>query len=86
MKECEEFFKFAAKAGSLEGSLYEREKVEPLDCWVTNMEIMYSGLPEKIKTEIRDEFGSVLIRTLTHGEKILEEDIKNRLDNLRKAL
>ena len=34
----EELFKFAAKAGSLEGYLYEREKVEPLEDWVSNIE------------------------------------------------
>jgi hypothetical protein len=37
MAEYEELFKFAAKAGALEGYLYKREKVESLDNWVSNI-------------------------------------------------
>ena len=48
MGEYEELFKFAAKAGALEGYLYEREKVEPLDNWVSNLEKMHASLPDKI--------------------------------------
>ena len=86
MEEYEELFKFAAKAGALEGYLYEREKVEPLYSWVSNIERMYDSLPDNIKEDIRNEFSSVLTRTLTYGKKVLEEEIKIRLNNLLLAL
>jgi len=86
MEEYEELFKFAAKAGALEGYLYEREKVEPLYSWVSNIERMYDSLPDNVKEDIRNEFSSVLTRTLTYGKKVLEEEIKIRLNNLLLAL
>ncbi len=72
MAEYEELFKFAAKAGALEGYLYEREKVEPLDNWVSNIERMYASLADNVNKDIRNEFSSVLTRTLTYGDKFLE--------------
>lgn len=86
MNEYKELFLFAAKAGALEGYLYNREKAKLLDDWVSNIEKMYAHLPESVKEGIRDEFGSVLKNTLTYGGKILEEDIKARLNNLLSAL
>ena len=86
MGEHEELFKFAAKAGALEGYLYEREKVEPLYDWVSNIERMYAGLPDKAKEAIRNEFSRVLARTLTYGGKVLEKEIRARLNNLLLAL
>ena len=86
MGEYEELFKFAAKAGALEGYLYEREKVEPLYNWVSNIERMYASLPDKVKEDIRNEFSSVLTRTFTYGEKVLEEEIRTRLNNLLLAV
>jgi hypothetical protein len=82
----EELFKFAAKAGSLEGYLYEREKVEPLEDWVSNIEKMYTSLPDPVKEDVRGEFRNVLNRTLTYGEKVLEDDIRTRLNNLLSEL
>ena len=86
MGQYEELFKFAAKAGALEGYLYEREKVEPLYDWVSNMERMYAGLPDNVKEDIRNEISSVLTRTLTYGGKVLEEEIRTKLNNLLLAL
>ena len=86
MNEYKDLFLFAAKAGALEGYLYNREKVELLDDWVSNIEKMYANLPESVKGGIRDEFGSVLKKALTYGGKILEEDIRARLNNLLLAL
>ncbi len=86
MGEYEVLFKFAAKAGSLEGYLYEREKVESLHNWVSNIEGMYAGLPDDMKEDIRDEFRSVLKRTLTYGGKLLEEEIRTKLNDLLSAL
>lgn len=82
MAEYDSIFKFAAKAGALEGYLYEREKVEPLDNWVANIDAMYRSLPDSVK----EEFGVVLRRILTYGGKVLEEEIKTKLNNLLSAL
>jgi hypothetical protein len=86
MGEYEELFKFAAKAGSLEGYLYERESVEPLHDWVSNIEKMYAGLPDNIKGEIRGEFGSVPAKISTYGEKVLGDGNKKKLNNLLSKL
>ena len=86
MEKYEALFKFAAKAGSLEGYLYEREKIEPLSNWVSNLETMYASLPEEVKDQIRNEFSTVLERTLNYGGTRLEEEIRTRLNNLRSSL
>ena len=86
MGEYEELFRFAAKAGALEGYLYEREKVEPLYDWVGNIEKMYASLPDNVKRDIRNEFGRVLTRTLTYGGEVLEEEIRTKLNNLLLAV
>ena len=86
MKEYEALFKFAAKAGSLEGYLYEREKIEPLSNWVSNLETMYANLPDEAKAQIRDELGNVLARILQYGGAHLEEEIRTRLTSLRASL
>jgi hypothetical protein len=86
MEEYEALFKFAAKAGSLEGYLYEREKIEPLSNWVSNLETMYANLPEEVKAQIRNELSAVLERTLNYGGTRLEEEIRGRLNNLRSSI
>jgi hypothetical protein len=86
MEEYEALFKFAAKAGSLEGYLYERETIEPLSNWVSNLETMYANLPAGVKTQIRNELSAVLERTLDYGGTRLEEEIRTRLKNLRSSL
>jgi hypothetical protein len=82
MAEYQEFFKFAAKAGSLEGYLYERDKIEPLANWVNNIANMYKELPDEIKEDIKQEYGIVLTRTLRNGEKVLKEEIKSKLTEM----
>jgi hypothetical protein len=86
MEEYEALFKFAAKAGSLEGYLYERENIEPLSNWVGNLETMYANLPEEVKAQIRNELSTVFERTLYYGGTRLEEEIRTRLNNLRSSL
>ena len=86
MVQYDMIFKFAAKVGALEGYLYEREKLEPLDNWVANIDAMYRSLPDSVKDDIKAEFGLVLRRTLTYGAKVLEEEIKTKLNNLLLAL
>ncbi|MFC2060645.1 hypothetical protein ACFLTZ_06140 [Chloroflexota bacterium] len=86
MGEYEELFKFAAKAGALESYLFERDKVEPLNNWISNLLNMYASLPDTIKKDIRDEFSRVLTKTLTYGEKVLEAELKTKLNNLLLSL
>ena len=82
MGEYEDIFKFSAKAGSLEGYLYEREKVEPLHIWVENIGKMYRSLPGEVKDDIKGEFGDVLKRILTNGDRSLEQELKTKLNSL----
>ncbi len=86
MGEYAEFFKFAAKAGALEGYLYEREKIEPLSNWVNNMQVMYDKLPADVKKEIKEEYSTVLTRILQHGEKVLSDEIKSKLNSMLSEL
>ena len=86
MSENKELFLFATKAGALEGYLYERENLESLDNWVSNVEKMYASLPDNIKGDIKGEFGKVLQRTLEYGEKSIGEEIRTRLNNILLAL
>ena len=86
MGEYAEFFKFAAKAGALEGYLYEREKIEPLSNWVNNMLVMYNKLPADVKKEIKEEYSTVLTRILNNGEKVLSDEIKSKLNSMLSEL
>lgn len=86
MEVYRELFKFASKAGSFEGYLYERERLEPLYDWVSNVEKMYANLPDNVKKDIGDELAIVLKRSLNYGEKVLEKEIKTRLTNLLASL
>ncbi len=86
MAEYDRIFKLAAKAGALEGYLYERDKLEPLDNWVANIDAMFRSLPDSVRDNIKEEFGIVLRRSLTYGAKVLEEEIKTKLNNLLLAL
>lgn len=86
MGEYAEFFKFAAKAGALEGYLYEREKIEPLSNWVNNMQVMYNKLPADVKKEIKEEYSTVLTRILNNGEKVLNDEIKSKLNSMLSEL
>ena len=86
MAEYEEFFKFAAKAGSLEGYLYQRDKIESLSNWVNNIDDMYHKLPDNIKGDIREAYAFVLRRILANGEKVLPEDISSKLNGMLSEL
>jgi len=82
LDEYERIFRFSAKAGALEGYLYEREKLEPLHNWVENIEKMYRSLAGEVKDDIKGEFGEVLKRILTYGDRSLEQDLKTKLGSL----
>ena len=86
MGEYEEFFKFAAKAGALEGYLYQRDKIEPLSNWVNNLESMYKGLPDEVKRDVKEQYGLVLRRVLINGEKVLAEEIRSKLNSMLSKL
>ena len=86
MGKYQEFFKFAAKAGSLEGYMYQREKLEPLSNWVSNLDSMYKNLPDEVKEDIREEYSSVLTKVLLYGEKVLEEEIRSKLNRMAAEL
>jgi hypothetical protein len=77
-----EFFRFATKAGSLEGYLFQRDKVEPLADWIGNIEKMYHKLPATVKKDIGEEFQEVLQRILKYGDRVLEPELKGRLGQL----
>lgn len=86
MVKNEELFKFAAKAGALEGYLYRRDKVESLTNWVTNIEKMYAGLAPGARKDIKAELAAVLTRALSYGENVLDEEIRARLTKLLRSL
>jgi hypothetical protein len=82
MKEYKEVFLFAAKVGSLEGYLFERESVEPLTNWVDNVSRMYSDLPSEMKKELAADLVPVLKRVLEYGGKMLEAGLKEKLEQV----
>ena len=81
-----ECFQFAAKAGALEGYLYERTDVEPLRNWTSNIERMYRALPDDIKDDVKEDFKEVLRTILTYGDTVLEVDLKTELHVLLSEL
>ena len=80
-----ELFLFAAKAGSLEGYLFKRRKVEPLDNWVDNIGRMYRELSPAVRKEINPVLVTVLKRALEYGEKVLEPRLRGKLEQMLKA-
>lgn len=82
MREQQEAFLFAAKAGALEGYLFRRRKVEPLTNWIDNVTRMYHELSPEVKKELAPVLVPVLQRTLEYGEKVLEPELKGKLEQL----
>ena len=74
MGEYENVFKFAAKAGSLEGYLFMRPKVEPLNNWIDNILASYGELPQEVQEDIRHELCYVLGRVLIQCAQVLSSD------------
>ena len=75
----QEIFLLAAKVGSLEGYLYHRRKVEPLDNWIDNLSRMYANLSPEVKEEIAPVLLPVLKRALEWGQKVLEPELREKL-------
>ncbi len=82
MEEYEKLFRFAAKAGALEGYLYNRQNVEPLHNWIDNIEKIYMSLAPQIKDDIREEFCAILRKILDYGEKSIEAELRAKLSCL----
>ena len=80
--EYQQLFLFAAKAGALEGYLFNRKEVEPLTGWVDNISQMYRDLPSAVKTEVAPVFTPVLERILAHGARVLGPDIREKVERL----
>jgi len=78
----QELFLFAAKAGALEGYLFKRRKVEPLDNWIDNIGRMYRELPATAKKEVDPVLVPVLKRALEYGEKVLEPGLREKLEQV----
>ncbi len=77
-----ELFLFAAKAGSLEGYLFQRQAVEPLTDWVDNITRMYDELSPVVRKDIAPATAVVLKRALEYGDKLLESGLKEKLQQL----
>jgi len=80
--EYQDVFLFAAKAGALEGYLFRRRKVEPLNNWIDNISRMYHDLSPEVKKELNPVFVPVLKRILEYGKRVLETELKRKLERL----
>ena len=77
-----ELFLFAAKAGALEGYLFRRRKVEPLDNWIDNIGRMYQELPAPVRREVDPVLTPVLKRMLEYGGRVLESGLRGKLEQM----
>jgi hypothetical protein len=77
-----QLFFFAAKVGSLEGYLYNREKLDKLDDWVNNIVSLYHALPLQARKDIRDDLSLVLNRILAYGAHTLDTRHRTKLSGL----
>ena len=85
-EEYRELFLFGAKAGALEGYLYQRKEVEPLSNWIDNIDKMYRDLPPAVKKDVAPVLTPVLERILKSGAGVLEPALKEKVEQvLREA-
>lgn len=75
-------FLFAAKAGALEGYLFERTDVEPLTNWIDNIVRMFYDLSPEVRKELAPVLVPVLERTLKYGKDVLEPALKEKLEQI----
>ena len=80
--EYQELFLFAAKAGALEGYLFERRKVEQLTEWIDNISKMYQDLSPAVKREVDFVLPRVLEKILAYGEKVLEPNLREKVEQI----
>ncbi len=69
-------YDFAAKAGSLEGYVYPREKVDTsyLPRWSDNLVEQYQGLPPEVREEFQSSCDETMGRAIRSLVPILGED------------
>lgn len=77
-----ELFLFAAKAGALEGYLFRRRKIEPLENWVGNIVRMHQELPAAVRKEVNPVLTPVLKKILEYGKSVLESGIREKLEQM----
>ena len=77
-----QLFLFAAKAGALEGYLYDREKAEPLVNWVDNISRMYGELSPEVKRGVAPVVTPVLERIFKYVDRLLESALKEKLQQI----
>ena len=77
-----ELFLFAAKTGALEGYLFRRRTVEPLDNWIDNIARMYQELPAAVRREVDPVLVSVLKRILEYGDRVIESGLREKLEQM----
>jgi len=75
-------FLFAAKAGALEGYLFERKEVEPLTNWIDNIVHMFHDLSPEARKELAPVLVPILERTLKYGKDVLEPVLKEKLEQI----
>jgi hypothetical protein len=71
-----DLYDFAAKAGSLEGYVYPKEKVEPsyLPLWVDHIVQGYQALPEEAKNQFQQLCDGTIGRAVQSLLPLLGED------------
>lgn len=71
-----ELFELAAKAGCLEGWLYNKGEVELhyLEDWIANIDRMYQALPGELKDEVRSSYLKLLKSITEHCNRLLPKD------------
>ena len=80
--ELEPVFLLAAKAGALEGYLFERKEVEPLSNWIDSIDRMYHDLSPELRQMLAPVLRPVLERTLKYGNAVLEPALKEKLERM----
>jgi len=80
--EYRELFLFAAKAGGLEGYLFERKEVEPLSNWIDNIGKVYRDLSPAVKKEVDPVLTPVLERILEYGARTLEPGLREKVEQI----
>ena len=82
MQEHKEVFFFAAKLGALEGYLFERRRVEPLDNWLGNISRIYQDLSPASKKKLAPDIVPVLERILEYGKRAFKPEQKGKLERM----
>ena len=69
-------YDFAAKAGSLEGYVYPRDKIDLkyLPQWTENLVTLYQGLPPEVREEFQSACDETVGRALRSLLPLLGED------------